>query len=133
MLSCAPACTTLPTDDAGSACPQPAISHPQHVDDVTRANMSISSKRAARELTMIVGVCGKLQMIVSDDGTGFTSNATLMWAKDHDVNWHYIAPTDAEQLHRVVQRPHARRASQREPVHRSRSARWLIDRRNCIG
>jgi putative transposase len=41
---------------------------------------------------MIVGVRGKPQMIVSDNGTEFTSNAMLMWAKDHDVNWHYIAP-----------------------------------------
>jgi putative transposase len=21
-----------------------------------------------------------------------TTNAVLMWAKDHEVNWHYIAP-----------------------------------------
>jgi putative transposase len=68
------------------------------VDDVTREclaavpDTSISGKRVARELTMIVGVRGKPQMIVSDNGTEFTSNAMLMWAKDHDVNWHYIAP-----------------------------------------
>jgi putative transposase len=53
---------------------------------------SISGKRVARELTKIVGVRGKPQMIVSDNGTEFTSNAMLLWAKDHDVNWHYIAP-----------------------------------------
>lgn len=53
------------------------------VDDVTRANTSISSKR---------GVRGKSQMIVSDNGAGFTSIATLMWAKDHDVNWQDVAP-----------------------------------------
>jgi hypothetical protein len=40
---------------------------------------------------MIVGARGKPQMIVSDNGTEFTSNAVLMRAKDHDVNWHYIA------------------------------------------
>jgi putative transposase len=68
------------------------------VDDVTREclaavpDTSISGKRVARELTMIVGVRGKRQMIVSDNGTEFTSHAILMWAKDHDVNWHYIAP-----------------------------------------
>jgi putative transposase len=67
-------------------------------DDVTREclaavpDTSISGKRVARELTMIVSVRGKPQMIVSDNGTEFTSNAMLMWAKDHSVNWHYIAP-----------------------------------------
>jgi transposase InsO family protein len=54
------------------------------VDDVTREclaavpDTSISGKRVARELTMIVGVRGKPQMIVSDNGTEFTSNAMLM-------------------------------------------------------
>ena len=41
---------------------------------------------------MIVSVRGKPQMFVSDNGTEFTSNAMLVWAKDHGVNWHYIAP-----------------------------------------
>ena len=31
-------------------------------------------------------------MIVSDNGIEFTSNAILAWAKDHRVEWHYIAP-----------------------------------------
>ena len=31
-------------------------------------------------------------MIVSDNGTEFTSNVMLGWAKDHRVEWHYIAP-----------------------------------------
>ncbi|HEX2593598.1 MAG TPA: IS3 family transposase [Rhizomicrobium sp.] len=68
------------------------------VDDVTREclaaipDTSISGKRVARELTIIVNVRGKPQMIVSDNGTEFTSNAMLGWAKDHDVDWHYIAP-----------------------------------------
>jgi len=41
---------------------------------------------------MLVGTRGKPQMIVSDNGTEFTSNAILSWAKDHRVEWHYIAP-----------------------------------------
>jgi putative transposase len=53
---------------------------------------SISGRRVARELTTIVGVRGKPQMIVSDNGTEFTSNAMLGWTKDHGVDWHYIAP-----------------------------------------
>ena len=31
-------------------------------------------------------------MIVSDNGTEFTSNAILSWAKDNQVEWHYITP-----------------------------------------
>ena len=31
-------------------------------------------------------------MIVSDNGTEFTSNAILRWSKEHRVEWHYIAP-----------------------------------------
>ena len=68
------------------------------VDDVTREclaaipDTSISGRRVARELTTIVSARGKPQMIVSDNGTEFTSNAILGWAKDHGVDWHYIAP-----------------------------------------
>jgi putative transposase len=68
------------------------------VDDVTREclaaipDTSISGERVARELTAVVSVRGKPQMIVSDNGTEFTSNAILSWAKDHAVDWHYIAP-----------------------------------------
>jgi transposase InsO family protein len=68
------------------------------VDDVTREclaaipDTSISGKRVARELTMLISLRGKPAMIVSDNGTEFTSNAILGWAKEHAVNWHYIAP-----------------------------------------
>ncbi len=68
------------------------------VDDVTREclaaipDTSISGKRVARELTGLIGRRGKPRMIVSDNGTEFTSNAILGWTKDHGVEWHYIAP-----------------------------------------
>ena len=68
------------------------------VDDVTREclaaipDTSISGKRVARELTTLINVRGKPGMIVSDNGTEFTSNAILGWAKDHAIDWHYIAP-----------------------------------------
>jgi len=68
------------------------------VDDVTREclaaipDTSISGKRVARELTMLVEARGKPGLIVSDNGTEFTSNAILSWAKGHAVDWHYIAP-----------------------------------------
>jgi putative transposase len=68
------------------------------VDDVTREclaaipDTSISGKRVARQLTKLITVRGKPQMVVSDNGTEFTSNVILSWAKDHVVDWHYIAP-----------------------------------------
>ena len=68
------------------------------VDDVTREclaaipDTSISGKRVARELTALIDARCKPGMIVSDNGTEFTSNAILSWAKDHRVEWHYIAP-----------------------------------------
>src|SRR5487761_2205598 len=63
------------------------------VDDVTREclaaipDTSISGKRVARELSALIDARGKPQMIVSDNGTEFTSNAILGWAKDHRVEW----------------------------------------------
>lgn len=53
---------------------------------------SISGRRVARELTDLIARRGKPDMIVSDHGTEFTSNAILAWSKDHRVEWHYIAP-----------------------------------------
>jgi putative transposase len=68
------------------------------VDDCTReclalvVDTSISGTRVARELDRLLGERGKPRMIVSDNGTEFTSNAILRWADDHKVAWHYIAP-----------------------------------------
>jgi putative transposase len=68
------------------------------VDDVTREclaaipDTSISGKRVARELTAVIERRGKPQMIVSDNGTEFTSNAILSWTEEQRVEWHYIAP-----------------------------------------
>ena len=68
------------------------------VDDVTREclaaipDTSISGKRVSRELTAIIKRRGKPGVIVSDHGTEFTSNAILAWAREHRVEWHYIAP-----------------------------------------
>ena len=68
------------------------------VDDVTREclagipDTSISGKRVARELTTLIERRGKPRMIVSDNGTEFTSNAILGWSKECQVEWHYIAP-----------------------------------------
>jgi len=68
------------------------------VDDVTREclaaipDTSISGQRVARELTELIRQRGRPSMIVSDNGTEFTSMAILGWAEDYKVAWHYIAP-----------------------------------------
>jgi putative transposase len=68
------------------------------IDDCTReclalvADTSLSGRRVARELHQIVAQRGSPKMIVSDNGTEFTSNAILIWADEAKVDWHYIAP-----------------------------------------
>lgn len=68
------------------------------VDDCTRENLalvvdtSLSGARVARELDRLITEHGKPTMIVSDNGSEFTSNAILAWADRVRVEWHYIAP-----------------------------------------
>src|SRR5690606_866393 len=68
------------------------------VDDCTResltlvADTSLSGLRVARELDRLIAERGKPKMIVSDNGSEFTSNAILAWADQARVEWHYIAP-----------------------------------------
>jgi putative transposase len=68
------------------------------VDDCTReclalvADTSLSGLRVARELEALIAGRGKPQMIVSDNGTEFTSNAILGFADRVQLDWHYIAP-----------------------------------------
>lgn len=45
-----------------------------------------------RELDALIAARGKPAMIVSDNGSEFTSNAILTWADSSRVRWHYIAP-----------------------------------------
>ncbi len=90
------------------------------VDDVTREclaaipDTSISGKRVARELTMLIGTRGKPQMIVSDNGhrVHLERDAGLGKGSRCGLALHCTGQTDAERLHRVLQWPHARRASQ---------------------
>jgi putative transposase len=56
------------------------------------ADTSISGKRVARELDRLVERYGKPAIIVSDNGTEFTSKAILQWGADNNVQWHYITP-----------------------------------------
>ncbi|RKD52101.1 integrase-like protein [Rhizobium sp. WW_1] len=68
------------------------------VDDCIRerlglvADTSLSGLRVARELDRIIKGRGKPKMIVSDNGSEFTSNAILQWTDRTKVEWHYIAP-----------------------------------------
>ena len=68
------------------------------VDDFTReclglaVDTSLSGVRVARELSMIVEQRGRPCMVVSDNGTEFTSRAILTWSQEQSVDWHYIAP-----------------------------------------
>lgn len=68
------------------------------VDDCTReclalvADTSLSGTRVARELDGLVAERGRPRMIVSDNGSEFTSNVILAWADQNRVEWHYIAP-----------------------------------------
>lgn len=68
------------------------------VDDVTREclaaipDTSISGRRVARELTDLIERRGKPGLIVSDNGTEFTSNAMFAWTREYGIAWHFIAP-----------------------------------------
>ena len=61
------------------------------------ADTSISGARVARELDALVRVYGKPACIVSDNETEFTSRAILKWARENDVDWHYIEPGKPQQ------------------------------------
>jgi putative transposase len=68
------------------------------VDDFTRecltlvADTSLTSLRVVRELDRVIETRGCPRMIVSDNGTEFTSNAILAWQEELGIEWHYIAP-----------------------------------------
>src|SRR6185312_5672634 len=73
------------------------------IDNCTReclalvADTSLSGRRVARELDVIIRQRGRPDTIVSDNGTEYTSNAILGWADDTGVGWHYIAPGKPQQ------------------------------------
>ena len=68
------------------------------VDDFTRecrtlvVDSSLTSLRVVRELDRVIEIRGSPRMIVSDNGTEFTSNAILAWQQEQGIEWHYIAP-----------------------------------------
>jgi putative transposase len=57
---------------------------------VAIADVSLSGRRVARELNLLIAWRGKPKSIVSDNGTELTSNAILSWTAENHVDWHYI-------------------------------------------
>src|SRR3546814_14914519 len=53
---------------------------------------SISGRRVVRELNELIAERGKPAVIVSDNGTEFTSNTVLAWCGEIRLEWNYIAP-----------------------------------------
>ena len=56
------------------------------------ADFSLSGKRVARELDLLIVRHGKPKTVGSDNGTELTSNAILSWTAETGVDWHYIDP-----------------------------------------
>jgi len=56
------------------------------------ADTSISGRRVARELDLLIVWRGKPKTVLSDNGTELTSNAILSWTEETKVRWHYIDP-----------------------------------------
>jgi len=73
------------------------------IDDFSRedlalvADTSLSGGRVVRELEVLVERYGKPHMIISDNGTEFTSHAVLKWSEERQIEWHYIAPGKPQQ------------------------------------
>ena len=113
------------------------------VDDVTREclgadpDVSISGLRVARELSSIVASRGKPKMIVSDNGTELTSNAILAWSAEMaSSGTTSCRASRCRTATSILQRAHARRATEREPVPRLADARsaiaaWVADYNNA--
>ena len=76
------------------------------VDDFSRecvavvGDTSISGIRVAREMNQILEILGTPCMVVSNNGTDFTSRAILGWQKGRGVALHRSRQPDPERLHR---------------------------------
>jgi putative transposase len=68
------------------------------VDNFTReclglvADTSLTAPASSASSTASSKDRGCPRMIVSDNGTEFTSNAILAWQEERGIEWHYIAP-----------------------------------------
>lgn len=54
--------------------------------------ISIGGRQVSRFLNRLIETRGKPAMIVSDNGTEFTSKAMFFWAKENEVLLHFIQP-----------------------------------------
>jgi putative transposase len=68
------------------------------IDDVTKEclaaipDTSLSGKRVVRELEAVIARRGRPGVIVSDNGTEFTSAAVIGFVQAKKLDWRYIAP-----------------------------------------
>jgi putative transposase len=68
------------------------------IDDVTKEclaavpDTSLTGKRVVREMGALIARRGRPDVIVSDNGTEFTSSAVLGFAQAAKLDWRYIAP-----------------------------------------
>jgi putative transposase len=68
------------------------------IDDVTKECLaavpetSLSGKRVVREMSALIARRGRPGVIVSDNGTEFTSSAVLTFTQAAKLDWRYIAP-----------------------------------------
>lgn len=68
------------------------------IDDVTKEclaaipDTSLSGKRVVRQLATLIERRGRPRVIVSDNGTEFTSSAVLGFTQAMKLDWRYIAP-----------------------------------------
>ena len=97
------------------------------------ADTSISGRRVARELDRVIGLRGRPCMIVSDNGTEFTSSAVLTWAADggRRMALYRAGKADAERLRRELQRQAQGRMPQRTSL--PRPDRRAADPRSLAG
>ena len=74
------------------------------VDDFTREclalvpDTSLPALRVVRELDALITARGRPAMCVSDNGTELTGMAILRWSQSMQVDWHYIAPGNPQQM-----------------------------------
>ena len=74
-----PACVASLPDDSGGVI-------------VRTVGEDVTPETIERELTTLIEQRGKPGLIVSDNGTEFTSNAMLAWTQDNQIAWHFIQP-----------------------------------------
>jgi putative transposase len=95
-------------------------------DDCTQESLaavgdtSLSGTWVVRELDCLIAFRGKPAMIVSDNGTELTSNAIPGWADQTQVGWRPATLRLTSRCRmpcRKLQRPLARRVSERDPVY----------------